>query len=625
MYWPTAQDYTEAVQNPYLNFDDPELRTGSPELTPFGIPRPVNGSFSSVYRFQCGTRSVAAKCFLRNIEDQHQRYAHIKQFLTSSRPSLMVDFAYMQKGVRVREGWYPVVKMDWADGLTLDQCLRTNAGNVQQTALLLEQFAALVLGMQRLGIAHGDLQHANIIASQREIRLVDYDGMYVPSMAGERAIEIGHPNYQHPERTLSQFGPDVDNFSAWIIHSSLLFLKLDPELWDAFNGGDECLLFRHSDLTNPDNSPLFKRLSKHRCGEIKERADFIRRLLEGPPDRIPAFAPDLPDLVTIKIKQTVSADKSLVAETAVDVETKGTTAPKVETKGAMAPKRQHGKSSWPTVDEYLDAITRNPSFSDAQLQSARLIETDTIVGTHGVICHLMGPLQDFAIKLFLSDNPEREMRYEELRFYPKGASSRYFVNFSYQKEGIKIGGRHLPILKMDFVRGETLDNHAIWHLRSGEQRAINRTVDKFRDMVEALRVSGIAHGDLEPTNIIVDESGELKLVDYDNMYNPGLVHLKSLETGHPDYQHPGRTLSHFGPYVDNYAAFIIDSILNAIALGPAVDYWDWHRFLMELKSDPDAPLSSVPSILLKRARALRQMQRYNIEQVPALSSSVYLS
>ena len=95
MPWPTPQDYNEAIQNPALNLDDPELRAGTPELTPLGLPRPITGGFASVYRMRCGQRDWAVRCFLREIPDQQRRYAAISRHLAAVHLPYTVGFAFL--------------------------------------------------------------------------------------------------------------------------------------------------------------------------------------------------------------------------------------------------------------------------------------------------------------------------------------------------------------------------------------------------------------------------------------------------------------------------------------------------------------------------------------------------
>jgi thiamine kinase-like enzyme len=36
--------------------------------------------------------------------------------------------------------------------------------------------------LNRAGVAHGDLQHGNILVANGKPKLIDYDGMYVPAL-----------------------------------------------------------------------------------------------------------------------------------------------------------------------------------------------------------------------------------------------------------------------------------------------------------------------------------------------------------------------------------------------------------------------------------------------------------
>ena len=111
-------------------------------------------------------------------------------------------------------------------------------------------------GSVRPDIAHGDLQHGNLLVTPfGELKLIDYDGMFVPGLAKIGACEKGHVNYQSPTRTMSSWGPYLDNFSAWIIYASLVALTIDPTLWSLLHSpGDEALLFHHADYQDPRNS-----------------------------------------------------------------------------------------------------------------------------------------------------------------------------------------------------------------------------------------------------------------------------------------------------------------------------------------------------------------------------------
>jgi len=161
-----------------------------------------------------------------------------------------VGFKYQPEGIRVRGQWFPILKMEWVQGENLLSYVQTRLG---QPALrqLAEKLVTMSLRLAEAGVAHGDLQHGNVLIVGGEPRLIDYDGMFVPALAGWRSHEVGHPNFQHPCRTDMDFGPTADHFSVWVIYLSLLALSSDAHLWSRYRGGDECLLFRRGISSNP--------------------------------------------------------------------------------------------------------------------------------------------------------------------------------------------------------------------------------------------------------------------------------------------------------------------------------------------------------------------------------------
>lgn len=289
--WPTPQDYNEAVQSGG-NFSDPDLSAAEVEINALGLPRVITGAFASVYKFRCGKRDFAVRCFLRNFADQEQRYARISDFVTHDTLPYTVGFEYLNDGLLVSGHRYPILKMEWVDGLTMNEFIAEQHQNSQSIDQLMMRFCEMVDALRGDGIAHGDLQHANImVLPSGELRLVDYDGMFVPSLGGMQSHELGHPNYQHPSRDANSFGPTLDNFSAWLIYTSLLAIREDHRLWTKLQGGDDCLLFRRSDLEKPESSRAFALLERHSNRQLREHSRFLRSLLHLDISSIPPLEP----------------------------------------------------------------------------------------------------------------------------------------------------------------------------------------------------------------------------------------------------------------------------------------------------------------------------------------------
>ncbi len=293
LHWPTPQEYNEAVQNISTAFDDPDLKGGQPVLNQFGLPQPISGAFASVYRVKCEQRDWALRCFLHNFADQRERYARISTKLKFESLRYMVAFDFLENGVNMHGQWYPILKMAWAEGLQLSQYVELNVHDQSALVTLSEKWKQMILELRQVGIAHGDLQHGNVLVCGQDLRLVDYDGMYVPALAGTESNELGHRNYQHPARSKTDFGAYLDNFAAWVVYISLRCLSIDAGLWQELNGGDECLLFRQRDFVNPLGSRAFFRLEHHASMEIRTMAHYLRFLLTLPVSQVPVLGSTL--------------------------------------------------------------------------------------------------------------------------------------------------------------------------------------------------------------------------------------------------------------------------------------------------------------------------------------------
>lgn len=287
VHWPTPQEYNEALQVPEQSFGDRELRTGNPELTALGLPRPITGMFASVYRVRCFGSEWAVRCFLHNIPEQRERYALLHQRLAALRLPFTVGFQYQENGIRAQGVWYPILKMQWCEGETLNRWIERNIARPDYINELAERWKQMILELQSHEIAHGDLQHGNVLVSNGALKLVDYDNMYTPEVAHYTSTEIGHRNYQHPGRTETDFGPWLDNFPAWVIYVSMKCLARDPSLWATVDAGDEFLLLSRQDLENPSQSRVFYLLENHQAQEIRYYSQLLRYFLSLPVDQVP--------------------------------------------------------------------------------------------------------------------------------------------------------------------------------------------------------------------------------------------------------------------------------------------------------------------------------------------------
>ncbi len=277
-YWPSMADYQEALQSPSLAFSSWDLRSGTPVENKLGLPRPICGTFASVYELVNGRRRWAVKCFLRNTPDLHERYVKISEHLRKRkcrRLGYFVAFEYLEQAIRVQGELFPLVKMEWIEACQLNTFIEENLSNPLVLAKLSKHWDQLVANLRSADIAHGDLQHGNVlVGSNGDIRLIDYDGMWVPALEGQGSNETGHPDFQNPRRTRRDFRLDIDEFSAAIIQLAITALRRDKSLWKKYNNGDN-LLFRRGDFLDTQNSPLIRDLRAMDDDEIRDKLDFI--------------------------------------------------------------------------------------------------------------------------------------------------------------------------------------------------------------------------------------------------------------------------------------------------------------------------------------------------------------
>ncbi len=302
MSLPNSEDYQRLIQNPQNCFHDPVLKGGRPLNRPNQpIPRAFTGNFADVYQIISGSDKWAVKCFTREAKDICQRYSAIGDFLQKSKLSCMVEFDYLDRGMRVSgTAWVHVLKMRWVEGDSLNEFLFKYLDKPNILNTLAEKWLSLARDLTKAGMAHGDLQHGNVLLVPHanggvSLKLIDYDGMFVPALAGHKANELGHPNFQHPLRGDDPFHADIDRFSHLVIFTAIRSLAAtgDRTLWSRYENADN-LLFTATDFKEPGESPVFKELWKLPDPDVHALVGHLILAALAPPRQTPLL-PDLFD------------------------------------------------------------------------------------------------------------------------------------------------------------------------------------------------------------------------------------------------------------------------------------------------------------------------------------------
>ena len=266
MNYPSISDYIEALRDAEDSLS--ELKDLRLVYDDQGHPIMSSGNFAVVFKMQAPTGEYhALKCFLRDQEERSERYRLIAEELQYVQSTYLVKFRYLESELFVdvpNTGGeeYPVLLMDWVDGIPLDQYLKTIINNGYEKDLLAYRFSLLARWLVSQHFAHGDLKPDNIcVRDDGSLVLLDYDGMYVPALFGRKPLEQGSPHYRHPLRSTLPFDEHIDDYSLSLILLSLRAIALDETLYVRYSS-HEYLLLSEQDQLNPYTSPVFKELNR---------------------------------------------------------------------------------------------------------------------------------------------------------------------------------------------------------------------------------------------------------------------------------------------------------------------------------------------------------------------------
>ena len=287
MPYPQITEYHEAVQHPQLAFVDPELKQGTVAENNLGLPLVMSGGFALTYSVTTPRRKCAVRCFHREIPAIQQKYDAIAKKLRPLAGSYFVDFDFQQSGIRVRQATFPIVRMDWVEGDTFGVWLDKHIDDPRGIEKARMEFTSIARFLAQKGIAHGDIQNGNVMIENGRIKLIDYDGMFVPGMHPSSGSETGHRHFQHPQRRISNFGPEMDRFSFIALDISLRAIVEDKSLYPKFREGGETIIFKANDFADPEQSEIFRRLST--MPKLKVQASNFAAVCAAPLATVPSL------------------------------------------------------------------------------------------------------------------------------------------------------------------------------------------------------------------------------------------------------------------------------------------------------------------------------------------------
>ena len=280
MQYPLISEYVRAIQDASNNLD--ELAHLVPVLDDHGEPYRSSGAFAVVFKMkdeQTG-KCYALKCFTEEQEGRAEAYRQIADELEFVDSSYITSVKYLDKEIFVdsscEEDEFPVLLMDWIDGETMENYIAENYQDNYAMAMLCYRFCKMAAWLRSQPFAHGDIKPDNImVRPDGSLTLIDYDGMFVPAMKGQKSPTIGTKDFSHPLRTVDDFDETIDDFALASIALSLKAISLKPSLLDEYGAADR-LLFSVNDYNKLCKINLWKKLSKIKNMEIKKLQTCLR-------------------------------------------------------------------------------------------------------------------------------------------------------------------------------------------------------------------------------------------------------------------------------------------------------------------------------------------------------------
>ncbi len=281
--YPSRSDIVTAMRNPHVSFKSNELIGGSIIQKGTRIVQ-YSGGYTTVFPFHSQSKNkVAVRLWIADIGDAKKRSLEISNYLKNLNNSYFAGFKYVDNAILIAGNLHAIVIMDWVEGKTLKEYVNDNISNPSKLLELANGFKNMVEYFHQNEIAHGDLQHGNILIKDNgELVAIDYDSMYIKPLDGMNDTIKGLEGYQHPGRQKNKLiTPKLDYFSELVIYLSILVYSEYPEMWQEYYGTED-LLFSKEDLEAPHNSNLIAVLASSNNSKISEITQKLVEQLQIP-------------------------------------------------------------------------------------------------------------------------------------------------------------------------------------------------------------------------------------------------------------------------------------------------------------------------------------------------------
>lgn len=229
--------------------------------------------------------------------------------------------------------------------------------------------------------------------------------------------------------------------------------------------------------------------------------------------------------------------------------------------------------SYPTLEQYNEAFQHPQlALTDPELKQGTIATTGlglplALCGGFALTYTIKSGAKKHAVRCFHKQSNALEKRYISISSRLKSLRSSYFVDFEFQPQGVRVVGKSFPIVKMAWASGTTLGEFLDQNYRNPSNLQNLRA--SLRSLARYLEGQGMAHGDVQPGNVMVADAGKkIQLIDYDGIFVEELRALGSSELGHRNFQHPKRASNSWDGSLDRFSFICLDIAIRALESEP---------------------------------------------------------
>ncbi|MFI3315066.1 MAG: hypothetical protein R3Y04_05330, partial [Rikenellaceae bacterium] len=255
-----------------------------------GIPNFYVGNNSIVAKVSYQGSLHALKCYENSSDEFKSALQLINTYVSQQDQNYLFCTKLLLNEFRVfdstdREHLLSVELYPWIEGVSLTQYVAESVyyGEYSNITSVLDSLIELATWLIEQEFSHGDIKCDNIIVTNDgNLKLVDFNNIYIPSLLKSPTSEVGTQGYRHYMRDVYYYNNHLDDFPLLVIIATLMVAEKSLTFYNSHNNGD--FLMFNSDKLHLGSCEVYNNAKAFFRGSIVEREFFA--LLESPTPQV---------------------------------------------------------------------------------------------------------------------------------------------------------------------------------------------------------------------------------------------------------------------------------------------------------------------------------------------------